>query len=85
VQRLGVEVVPVRQRLRIPVREGLQQVQRVVAGTVIEVAVVVFGEGGRLLDLLVFLVNGLHQHSPSISSLASTLQTAGYVSSQPIN
>ena len=44
-QRLGVEVVAVRERLRVPVAEGPEEVQRVVAGAVVEVAVVVVGEG----------------------------------------
>ena len=59
-KRLGIKVIAVRKSLAVPLGKRPEEVQRVFAGPVIEVAVVVVREGRGLP--CVFLARRLHSH-----------------------
>ena len=68
---LGIEVVAVRPRLAVPLVERGQQVEGIVAGPVIEIAVVVVAEHGFARFLL---VRGLHVSLSAHAGLSDPLR-----------
>src|SRR5262249_46793366 len=85
--RFGVEIIAVGKRFRVPLPERLQQVQGVVPGTIVEVAVVVFCEGRPMFRL--FRVRGRFHSSSSLCGrpqaprrYGSAVELTGYFSTR---